>query len=141
LSLFSDEYFYIEVKVLMTDNENNSEIARTILSIFQSWGISPADQIKLLGLPSGSRSRVLTKYRNGFPLPDNEECTMRVAYLFAIQNAVSSLFPHNAKAADYWITTQFDYFVNHTPLEIILNEGVDGMKRVLNYLNGIEDWT
>ena len=125
----------------MTDIENNADIARTVLSMFQSWGISPKDQIKLLGLPSDSRSRILTKYRNGFPLPDDEEFAMRVALLFAIQNAISSLFPHNAKAADYWITTPFDFFVNHTPLQIMLNEGLGGMRRVLNYLNGVEDWS
>jgi len=123
------------------DIENNAEIARTVLSMFQNWGIDPGDQVKLLGLPSSVRSRVLNKYRNGYPLPDNEDCIMRVACLFAIQNAVSSLFPHNAKAADYWVTTPFDFFVGHTPLQIMLNEGIDGMKRVLNYLNGIQDWS
>ena len=125
----------------MMEIENNAEIARTVLSMLQNWEISPDNQVKLLGLPSNSRSRVLNKYRNGFPLPDNEDCVMRVACLLAIQNAVSSLFPHNAKAADYWITTSLDFFVGHTPLEIMLNEGIDGMRRVLNYLNGIEDWS
>jgi hypothetical protein len=39
------------------------------------------------------------------------------------------------------MTTQCQYFANQTPLDIMLNEGVAGMKRVLDYLNGTEDWS
>ena len=123
------------------DDDRREDLARTILTVLRNWGVEPEDQIRLLGLPEGTRTRTLNKFRSGAPFPDDYDSLMRANYLLSIQNAVSSLFPHNAKASDYWMTTPSHYFANTTPLQIMLNEGVDGMKRVLNYLNGVEDWS
>jgi len=121
-------------------NKSSPDLARTTLIVLRNWGVSSNDQIRLLGLSAEFRPRALNQFRNGTPLPDNSECMTRVSYILAIQNAVNSLFPHNSQACDYWVTTQLDYFANHSPLEIMLHEGIEGMRRVLNYLNGVEDW-
>jgi len=123
------------------DIERRADLARTILTVLRNWGVESEDQINLLGLPEGTRTRVLNKFRTGEPFPDDYDSLMRANYLLSIQNAVTSLFPHNARAADYWMTTPSHYFAGSTPLQIMLNEGVEGMHRVLNYLNGVEDWS
>ena len=122
------------------DAEYRADLARTLLKILRNWGLTTEQQIKLLGLPEDTRSRAINKFAQGTPFPDDYESLMRANYLLPIQNAVDSLFPHNATAANYWMTTPSQYFANHTPLDIMLNEGIEGMKRVLNYLNGVEDW-
>lgn len=117
-----------------------ADLARTLLTILNNWGVTAEQQIVLLGFPEGTAKRAINKFAYGTPFPDDYESLMRANYLLSIQNAVDSLFPHNATAANYWMTTPSQYFANHTPLDIMLNEGVEGMKRVLNYLNGVEDW-
>lgn len=122
------------------ENARRVDLARTILTVLRNWGVETDDQLKLLGLPEGTGSRALNRFRGGMPFPDDRESLMRANYLLSIQNAVGSLFPHSARAADCWMTTPCHYFANVTPLQVMLNEGVEGMKRVLNYLNGVEDW-
>jgi len=122
------------------DIERRADLARTLLAVLRNWGLSAEQQINLLGLPEGTASRSINKFSYGTPFPDDIESLTRANYLLSIQNAVDSLFPHNTTAANYWMTTPSLNFDNHTPLEIMLNEGVEGMKRVLNYLNGVEDW-
>ena len=116
------------------------DLARTLVKILRNWGLSSEQQIALLGMPEGTKARVLNKFLAGTPFPDDYDSLMRANYLLSIQNAVSSLFPHNAQAADYWMTTPSHYFADYTPLDIMLGEGIDGMKRVLDYLNGDEEW-
>ena len=123
------------------ESERRADLSRTILTVLRNWGVSPEDQIKLLGLPDGTRTRVLNRFRGGEPFPEDHDSLMRANYLLSIQNAVTSLFPHNTQAADYWMTTPSHYFAEATPLDIMLNEDLEGMRRVLNYLNGIEDWS
>jgi len=120
--------------------ERRMDLAQTLIRVLRNWGLSSEQQIALLGLPEGTKARALNKFVAGTPFPDDYNSLMRANYLLSIQNAVSSLFPHNATAANYWMTTPSHYFTDHTPLDIMLNEGVDGMRRVLNYLNGDEDW-
>ncbi|MCI0506305.1 MAG: MbcA/ParS/Xre antitoxin family protein [Gammaproteobacteria bacterium] len=122
------------------DMERRVDLARTLMSVLRNWGLTSEQQINLLGLPEETRFRMLNKFTSGAPYPDDYDSLMRANYLLSIQNAVDSLFPHNAAAANYWMTTPSHYFANHTPLEIMLNEGLEGMLRVLNYLNGVEDW-
>ena len=123
------------------DMDRRADLAQTILTVLRNWGVAKEQQIILLGLPEGTRPRTLNKFTMGAPFPDDDEALMRANYLLSIQNAVDSLFPHNTTAANYWMTTPCQSFANHTPLSIMLNEGLDGMKRVLDYLNGTEDWS
>ncbi|WP_455208908.1 MbcA/ParS/Xre antitoxin family protein [Kaarinaea lacus] len=120
--------------------ERRVDLARTLMAVLRNWGLTEQQKVSLLGLPEDTKARTINKFASGTPFPDDYESLMRANYLLSIQNAVDSLFPHNATAANYWMTTSSHYFAEHTPLEIMLNEGLEGMKRVLNYLNGVEDW-
>lgn len=123
------------------DMAQRADLAQTILTVLRNWGVSKEQQVVLLGLPEGTRPRSLNKFTVGAPFPNSDDALIRANYLLSIQNAVDSLFPHNATAANYWMTTPCHSFAEYTPLDIMLNEGIAGMKRVLNYLNGMEDWT
>jgi hypothetical protein len=123
------------------DTERRVDLARTLMSVLRNWGVAREQQVLLLGMPEDTRPRALNRFETGMPFPDDHDALTRANYLLSIQNAVDSLFPHNTTAANYWMTTQCQYFANQTPLDIMLNEGVAGMKRVLDYLNGTEDWS
>jgi len=128
----------------MTDYATNSsehrDLVHTLLSILREWQVEPEQQIILLGMPNSTKARALNRVRAGEPLPECDRFLERAHFLLAIQNAVSSMYPHNAQAANYWVSTPSFFFGNYSPLQIMLNEGVAGMQRVLNNLNGIDDW-
>ncbi len=121
--------------------EDLSGITRSVMALLHDWGIAPADQIRLLGLPEHTKPRALSRYRNGAPLPHEDDVLRRAHHLLSIANSLEIAFPHNAALANYWVTTECDLFGGRTPLAIMLEEGADGIERMARYLNaGFEAW-
>ena len=113
------------------------ELVQTVFLVLGRWDIQPDDQAILLGLPPGTRARALAKYRMGNALPDESGFLQRAHYLLSIHNAVGTFFPGNPTAANYWVTTRSPAFGGQAPLDIMRADGVDGMRRVLDHLNGV----
>ncbi|GMR07591.1 MAG: hypothetical protein BMS9Abin26_0594 [Gammaproteobacteria bacterium] len=111
-------------------------LAKAVITILDAWKIGPADQVSLLGLPEGTRPRALAKYRVATPLPDEPDIRLRIKYLLNIQTSLDTLFPHNTMMANYWVTTEIPYFNNQSPLQLMLNLGLDGIKTVSAHLDG-----
>lgn len=122
------------------DDPNGAELGRTVLGILNAWGIEAEHQVTLLGLPPETRPRALNRYRSGTPFPDEQDCLLRAHYILSIQNAVESMYPHNASVGHLWVTTPNPMFSEKTPLEIMLLYGVEGMQRLVHHLNGTGDW-
>jgi hypothetical protein len=129
----------------MTDEINidinqQKDIMKTLLNLFDNWGLEAKAQIALLGLPEDTKPRTLSRYRAGMAVPEGNQFLQRAHYLLSISNAVDSIFPHNATAANFWVTTPSEYFGNKSPLDVMLLNGVEGMKYLLNLLNGQDEW-
>jgi hypothetical protein len=87
-------------------------------------------QCQLLGLPEREAGRRFRRYRTGSPLPDDREVWTRVALLLRIENAAGQLFPHSALSANLWVTTPSKRFGGRTPLALMLEQGLEGIRRV-----------
>ena len=111
-----------------------------LLSVFNNWNLEARDQIALLGLPEDTKPRILNRFRAGMEVPANPQFLQRAHYILSISNAIDSLFPHNATAANYWITTQSENFANKSPLDIMLIHGVEGMEYILNLFCKLHRW-
>jgi hypothetical protein len=123
-----------------SDHEQQIDLIQTLLTVFNNWKLDPHDQIALLGLPQDTKPRMLNRYRAGMEIPANPQFLQRAHFILAISNAIASLYPHNATAANYWITTQSESFANKSPLDIMLLHGLEGMEYILNLLNGEDKW-
>ncbi|MGD8939075.1 MAG: hypothetical protein PVJ72_06830, partial [Gammaproteobacteria bacterium] len=123
-----------------SEHEQQIDLTKTLLSVFNNWNIDPRDQIALLGLPEDTKPRMLNRFRAGMDIPNNPQFLQRAHYILSISNAVDSLFPHNATAANYWVTTHSESFAKKSPLDIMLIHGVEGMEYILNLLNGEDEW-
>lgn len=51
-----------------------------------------------------------------------------------IQQTLQNLFPHNPQLAELWPTTANKAFDNHSPLQIIEEEGLAGVERIRRFL-------
>jgi hypothetical protein len=126
--------------VLDSEIDTQKDLARTLLGVFRNWNLEESDQIALLGLPRDTKPRMLNRYRAGMEIPGSPQFLQRAHFILSICNAVESLFPHNAAAANYWVTTCSYHFGNKSPLEVMIVHGVDGMEYILNLLNGEDQW-
>lgn len=122
------------------EHDQQIDLTKTLLTVFNNWKLEPRDQIVLLGLPEDTKPRALNRFRAGMEIPSNPQFLQRANFILAISNAISSLYPHNATAANYWITTHSESFGNKSPLDIMLIHGLEGMEYILNLLNGDDKW-
>lgn len=118
---------------------DRNDLIETLVWVMRGWGLSSEDQVCLLGLPAGTPARALQQYRQGKTLPDEALFLQHAELILAIYRAVSSFFPGNPTMANYWVTTPSTPFNGRTPLDIMLADGLDGMKYCLDHLNG-EHW-
>lgn len=119
-------------------HEEQVLLTQTVLKILHAWQVSPDDQVRILG--ENIRPRKLAAMRNGTGTLNSNTLEEKAQSILSIQQAVLTLNPHNEYMANLWITTRNRFFGNQTPLHIILTEGDAGMQRILNNLNGYEEW-
>jgi hypothetical protein len=118
-----------------------ASLAQTVMAVLDGWGVPPAQQVHLLGLPEGTRARMLIRYRNGSPLPEDEGVMRRARCILGIFHALQNMYPHSAIAADHWVTSPNPRFKHQTPLDLMLNQGLSAMERMLEQLEGSADWS
>ena len=125
----------------MTDinPSERSDLIDTLLWVMRGWGLDGKQQIRLLGLPDRIPARSLQQYAQGKAIPDETAFLQHAELILAIYRAVSSFFPGNTTMANYWVTTPSSPFGGSTPLDIMLTDGLDGMRYCLDHLNG-EHW-
>lgn len=120
-------------------DDERAQIARAVMRAMDAWGVAPEQQVLLLGFDD-MRPRKLHRYRAGEPFPQDEALLLRAHYLLTIHNAVESMYPHSTQTGHLWVTTPNPLFSEKTPLEIMLEHGVEGMRRLVSHLNGTSDW-
>ena len=123
----------------MTEQQRQ-DLTVTVMEFLDAWQLKPTEQIKLLGLDSRIRSRMLIRYRRGTPLPPDDGVIKRASDLVAIGNALVTVFPHSALSASLWVTTPHIMFGNRTPLEVMLEDSANGTERILLSLDNTGGW-
>ena len=114
--------------------ESRKILARMSVKLFGRWRLSLEDQLTLLALSSGGRATLRT-YARGMPIGDRQDRIERAELLLSIHATLGRLYPQNMDIKYSWVHCKNERFEGRTPLEVML-EGVDGIKRVLQYL----DW-
>jgi hypothetical protein len=124
-------------------NENSPEhkeyrghLAILLSRLFALWQIPTAIQLNLLGLSSNSRS-LLSKYRNGHPLPAYRDVLVRAGYLLSIHKSLGLLYPKNEELKYSWVSRRNKLLENKTPLEIMTEQGIIGLAKIAKFLEYI----
>ena len=116
-----------------SSKEVRSSLAKMIIKLFRLWGIPIADQLILLGLSPKSRS-IIYKYERGSALPSSREMLDRVGYFLSIHKSLKLLYPRNKEILYSWIRLRNKAFDDLAPLEVMKNEGMPGIIKVVRYL-------
>lgn len=108
--------------------------ARLITNLFNLWELDTTQQLQLLGMSPNSRA-ALSRYRKGSPLPDNRDLLDRAGLLLAIHKALGLLYPHNPELRYGWVKRRNQALGNHSPIEVMIDQGITGLARVARYLD------
>ena len=103
--------------------------------LFAHWELSPVKQADQLGLRSMGSDDVhsLLEGDAACAAPDVE---VRVGHLLEIHRLLRLLFPQNRELTYRWMCGPNHAFGDRTPVEVVREQGVDGLLLLRSYLSG-----
>jgi uncharacterized protein (DUF2384 family) len=120
--------------------EDRTELARMVVNLLDDWGIEAADQLNLLALPEGTRTRMLRRYQEDTPLPDDPAVMKRVEHLMGIADALRTTFPRNASIGLLWLKQPCKRLRRRRPMDIMVEDGLSGLITVRTHLDCSFAW-
>ena len=125
------------VNLSQDDLANLSEV---VMHIFEQWNVNSAQQVALLGLPEGTRPRELRRLQGGAPLPHDEELLDRAEQILAIHDCLRTAYPRSTNMAAHWLHQASRHFRSRSPLSVMLEDGIDGLRAVRGHLDCTQGW-
>ncbi|MDH5370834.1 MAG: hypothetical protein OEW99_12465 [Gammaproteobacteria bacterium] len=123
----------------MTIDEQITVTVR-IMEIVDGWGMSSSEIISLLALPEKTPTRALRKYRDNTPFPITAELEERLEHIIGITDALRTSYPHNPQMGKVWIRQRSKKLNNQIPLQIIVENGLEGIIEIRKHLDCSYDW-
>ena len=120
--------------------EDRITVARAIINMLDSWGVSAAHQVALLALPTGTRPGAIRQFRQSTPFPEDAGVMERIEHLVGIADALRTSYPRNAYMGSIWMNKINHRFDNRTPLAAMLEDGLGGIIAVRTHLDCAYDW-
>ena len=123
----------------MTQDEQIT-LTTNIMGILDGWGMSSAEIISLLALPDKTPTRALRRYRENTPFPVSAEVEERIEHILGITDALRTSYPHNPQMGKIWIRQRSKKLKNQIPLQIIIENGLEGIVEIRQHLDCSYDW-
>lgn len=124
---------------MQLDENERARLSLLVMDILQSWHLNDREQLALLGMED-EKPRQLTRYRHGGALPEDNEILDRAKHILGIQESLHMVFPLNHNMPAFWLSHR-NRQLKGIPLNIMLEEGVNGMQRVWQILDCTVGWT
>ncbi len=126
------------MSVLTAQDRNN--LGRIVVNLLDDWGLAAHQQLEVLALPEGTPKRMLRRYHEDTPLPDDPEVMLRVEHLLGIADALRTTFPRNNRIAVLWLQQPCRRLRRRRPMDIILEDGLSGLITVRTHLDCSFAW-
>jgi len=123
----------------MTKDEQVALTVR-IMEILDGWGMSSAEIISLIALPGKTPTRALRRYRENTAFPISPEVEERIDHIMGITDALRTSYPHNPNMGKMWIRQRSKKLNNQIPLQIIIENGLEGIVEIRKHLDCSYDW-
>jgi hypothetical protein len=120
--------------------EDRAQLGRMVVNLLNDWGIGAADQISILGLPDGTRTRMLRRFQDDTPLPDDPVVMKHVEHLLGIAEALRTTFPRNASIGLIWLQQPCKRLRRRRPMDILVEDGLSGLITVRTHLDCSFAW-
>lgn len=122
------------------NHDDRVALTRVIVNILDTWGVRDSDQIQILGLPEGTPTRSVRKFRKDTPLPGDPAVDERVEHIAGIAEALRTTFPRNAHMGPRWMSEPHRRFDNRSPRATIVEDGLSGLIAVRAHLDCAFAW-
>ena len=121
-------------------HDDRVELGRMVVNMLDDWGIKASDQVNLLALPAGTPTRMLRRYHEDTPLPDDPNVLKCVEHLLGIADALRTTFPRNASIGLLWLKQPCKRLRRRRPIDIMVEDGLSGLITVRTHLDCSFAW-
>jgi len=121
-------------------SEERIHLGRLVVNMLDDWGVKASDQVNILALPKGTPTRMLRRYHEDTPLPDDPEVMQRVEHLIGIADALRTTFPRNSKIGLMWLKQPCKRLRRRRPMDILVEDGLSGLITVRTHLDCSFAW-
>ena len=121
-------------------DEDRTHLGRMVVNLLDDWGIRASDQASILALPDGTPTRMLRRYHEDTPLPDDPDVMKRVEHLMGIADALRTTFPRNASIGLLWLKQPCKRLRRRRPMDIMVEDGLSGLIMVRTHLDCSFAW-
>ena len=111
-----------------------------VINILDDWGLKASEQATVLALPKGTPTRMLRRYVDDMPLPDDPDVMKHVEHLLGIADALRTTFPRNDRIGVIWLKQPCKRLRRQRPLDIMINNGLSGLITVRTHLDCAFAW-
>jgi hypothetical protein len=115
-------------------------LTRRTMDLLEGWDLGAKDILRILSLPDSIKARVLSRFREDEPFPDDPEVNRRVAYLMRIEEALHTYFPRNPEMRSLWVKRGNRRFGKRAPIAVMVEGGERGLASVLSHLDCTFAW-
>jgi uncharacterized protein (DUF2384 family) len=96
--------------------------------------------MNILALPQGTPTRMLRRYHEDTPLPDEPAVMQRVEHLLGIADALRTTFPRNSNIGLMWLKQPCKRLRRRRPMDIMIEDGLSGLITVRTHLDCSFAW-
>ncbi len=121
-------------------DSHSIEITRAVMHTLDSWKLSGDSILSLMALPNKVKVRHLSQYRNSQAFPDTPEVNERLRHVLGIIDALSTSYPTNPQMSLFWMTRSSKKFKNRSPLQVLIEDDLDGLISIRKHLDCSYDW-
>ena len=121
-------------------NEKRLALTQSIMELLDDWKLMSKEKIILLGLPDDVRVRHIEQYRKDKAFPETEKVNEHLVHLVGIADALRTTYPRNLEMGNIWLKQNHKRLKNIAPLQIMVTDGLKGIRRVRGLLDCTYEW-
>lgn len=115
-------------------------LTQSIMELLDDWKLMAKDKIALLGLPDDVRVRHIEQYRLDKAFPDTDQVNEHLVHIVGIADALRTSYPRNFEMGTIWLKQSHKRLNNKPPIEIMITEGLSGLRKVRGILDCSYEW-
>ena len=124
----------------VTQNDHNIELTQAVMHALDDWKLGGEQILSVMALPDNVKIRHLSLYRNSQAFPETEEVAERLRHVLGIIDALSTSYPTNPRMSLFWMTRNSKKFQNRAPIQVIIEDGLEGLITIRKHLDCSYDW-
>ena len=123
-----------------TQNDHNIELTQAVMHVLDDWKLDGEQILSVMALPVKMKVHHLSLYRNSQAFAETEQVTERLRHVLGIIDALATSYPTNPRMSLFWMTRNSKKFQNRAPIQVIVEDGLEGLITIRKHLDCSYDW-